>query len=265
MPLTEPSFRCFSYLVFPINNQPMKIYVAVVVIQTFCLSASGQTREVFLKSIPYKLTWENSPLSFTDSGDELVIEAGEKTDMFRDPNALYNTDNAPKVLFLPDSNFILMASIAHGFSSKWDGGAIVLKADSANWIKFCYEKDYTGARRVVSVVTKNISDDCNSVALNSNTVHFKVAKAGKVITLYYSTDRKSWMLVRHFQFESPKPILVGLWLSPPQEKAARSHFQTFVTRPGRSRILTQAINSLVFQLIGIGHQFQNRVANLFQG
>jgi Uncharacterized conserved protein len=74
--------------------------------------------------------------------------------MFRDPNVTYNTDNAPKLLFRPDNNFVLIASIEHSFSSKWDGGAIVLMQDSLNWIKFCFEKDYTGAKRVVSVVTK---------------------------------------------------------------------------------------------------------------
>ena len=92
-----------------------------------------------------------------------------------------------KLLFKADENFILSASIEHSFTNKWDGGAIVIKSDSLNWIKFCFEKDYTGAKRVVSVVTKNISDDCNSVGINSNKVFYKVAKADNVITLYYST------------------------------------------------------------------------------
>jgi uncharacterized protein len=202
----------------------MKIFIAVIWVHALCISVSGQTREITLRSIPYKLTWENIPVSSNNNDGQLMIEAGEKTDMFRDPNATYNTDNAPKLLFLPDSNFVLSATITHGFASKWDGGAIVLKADSANWIKFCYEKDYTGARRVVSVVTKNISDDCNSVALTSNTVHFKVAKAGKVITLYYSSDRKSWMLVRHFQFESDKPIKAGFMAQSPTGKSCKVTF-----------------------------------------
>jgi uncharacterized protein len=184
----------------------------------------AQDNEVTIKGIPGKMFWENAPVKFKNENNKLIIEAGEKTDMFRDPNATYNTDNAPKLLFLPDSNFVLMASITHSFANKWDGGAIVLKADSANWIKFCYEKDYTGARRVVSVVTKNISDDCNSVALTSNTAHFKVAKAGKVITLYYSSDARTWILVRHFQFESPKPIKAGFLCQSPTGKSCTVTF-----------------------------------------
>ena len=113
---------------------------------------------VRISTIPHQLFWENSPEKFSTDNNKLVITAGPKTDMFRDPNVAYNTDNAPKLLFKADNNFVLTAAIEHSFTSKWDGGAIVIKQDSLNWIKFCFEKDYTGRRRVVSVVTKNISD-----------------------------------------------------------------------------------------------------------
>lgn len=175
--------------------------------------------QVQLQSIPRALHWENKPASFSATTDGLVITAGAKTDMFRDPNVTYNTDNAPKLLFEADENFILIAAIEHPFENKWDGGALVLKTDSMHWIKFCYEKDYTGARRVVSVVTRDVSDDCNSVELSSNKVYFKMAKADNVITLYYSGDGKNWLLVRHLQFDFPKGLKAGfLAQSPTGEK-----------------------------------------------
>lgn len=175
--------------------------------------------QVQIQSVPRTLHWENQPLSFSTPSDGLIITAGAKTDMFRDPNVTYNTDNAPKLLFEVDDNFILIAAIEHPFENKWDGGALVLKADSLHWIKFCYEKDYTGARRVVSVVTRNVSDDCNSAELFSNKVYFKMAKADNVITLYYSDDGKRWLLVRHLQFDFPKGLKAGfLAQSPTGEK-----------------------------------------------
>jgi hypothetical protein len=63
---------------------------------------------------------------------------------------------------------------------------------SLNWIKICFEKHYIGAKRVISVVTKNISDDCNSVEITTNKVFYKVAKADNVITLYYSVNGNNW-------------------------------------------------------------------------
>jgi uncharacterized protein len=186
------------------------------VVNFFCLQLSAQNSDsLLIPSIPHKLFWENKATKFLIQKNTLTIEAGKKTDMFRDPNVTYNTDNAPKLLFKADDNFILSASIEHSFVNKWDGGAIVIKSDSLNWIKFCFEKDYTGARRVVSVVTKNISDDCNSVEINSNKVFYKVAKAGNVITLYYSTNGLKWFLVRHFQFDTTSALAVGFLAQSP--------------------------------------------------
>jgi len=168
-----------------------------------------------INSIPHALIWDNAPLEYSLRNDILTIVAGAKTDMFRDPNVTYNTDNAPKLLFKADSNFVFSTAIQHSFSNKWDGGAIVLIEDSLAWIKFCFEKDYTGAKRVVSVVTKDISDDCNSVEIKSNKVFYKIAKAENVITLYYSVDNKNWFLVRHLQFNNTKELKIGFLAQSP--------------------------------------------------
>ncbi len=188
--------------------------LAILLVSSNCLLAQN-TDNLKIQSIPFKLFWENTPVKYSIKNNSLTIVAGAKTDMFRDPNVTYNTDNAPKLMFTPDSNFVLTASIDQGFKNKWDGGAIVLKYDSLNWIKFCFEKDYTGRHRVVSVVTKGISDDCNSVEIKGDQVFYKVAKAGNVITLYYSTDNRNWFLIRHLQFELQEPLHVGFLAQSP--------------------------------------------------
>lgn len=176
----------------------------------------GQKMEsIKIEAIPKILKWENTPKDFNIDNSTIRITAGEKTDMFRDPNVTYNTDNAPKLLFDADTDFVLSASITHKFAEKWDGGALVLMQDSLQWIKFCFEKDYTGARRVVSVVTKGISDDCNSVAIKSNKVFYKIAKADNVITLYYSSNGTKWILVRHFTFDATAPLKLGFLAQSP--------------------------------------------------
>ncbi|HTB25521.1 MAG TPA: DUF1349 domain-containing protein [Puia sp.] len=199
---------------------------------TLILSFSGiraqKIDSVFLPSIPHGLFWENTPKSFSVHGNQFVIIAGKETDMFRDPNVTYNTDNAPKLLFEADDNFVLTASIEQAFTNKWDGGAIVIKQDSLNWIKFCFEKDYTGARRVVSVVTKNISDDCNSVEMNTNKVYYKVAKADNVITLYCSTDGIKWYLIRHLQFDAHRGFKVGFLAQSPTGERCEVKFSDVV-------------------------------------
>jgi uncharacterized protein len=217
-----------NWIINYLDDEPLTMYMKNTVIKQliFSLLASiivcngyAQTSDsITIRAIPFKLYWENNPVSFKNNHDSLVIESGEKTDMFRDPNVTYNTDNAPKLLFTPDEHFVLIASIHHAFKNKWDGGAIVIIADSLNWIKFCFEKDYTGAHRVVSVVTKDISDDCNSMAVPGNTVFYKVAKAGNVITLYFSANGKRWFLVRHLQLNTNNPIRIGFLSQSPTGK-----------------------------------------------
>ena len=196
----------------------MKVVVRFLLGVLLMGSASALSQELKLTSIPFKLRWENSPKHFAIDKNTLTIIAGEKTDMFRDPNVTYNTDNAPKLLFTPDDDFVLTVSIHHTFKEKWDGGAIVLKSDSLNWAKFCFEKDYTGARRVVSVVTRNISDDCNSVSFLTDKAYFKIAKAGPAITLYCSQEGKNWLLVRHFQLERAQNLSLGFLAQSPTGK-----------------------------------------------
>lgn len=199
--------------------------MAVICLSFLCHTAVAQNTSVpKIASIPFELHWVNNPLKFSVQSGTLSILAGPKTDMFRDPNVTYNTDNAPKLLFTPDSDFIISAGINHAFASKWDGGAIVLFKDSAHWIKFCFEKDYTGAHRVVSVATNNISDDCNSVAIPGNKVYYKMAKAGNVITLYYSTNNKNWFLVRHLQFNETGNLQLGFLAQSAEGKQCQVNF-----------------------------------------
>jgi regulation of enolase protein 1 (concanavalin A-like superfamily) len=199
----------------------------ILISSIFCLTvASGLQAQNSIKfsGIPHPLSWVNKPVRYKINHSSIFIEAGKKTDMFRDPNVTYNTDNAPRLSFIADPNFVLTAEIHHDFISKWDGAAIVLEADKMNWIKFCFEKDYTGAHRVVSVVTKDISDDCNSVAINGNDVFYKIAKADNVITLYYSADGKKWFLIRHLQFNTSKPIKLGFLAQSPTGKNCKVTF-----------------------------------------
>ena len=209
--------------------------ILICILLPFIKADAQKADSVRIHSIPRGMYWENQPKSFTVKGEEVIIVAGEKTDMFRDPNVTYNTDNAPKLLFEGDENFVFIASIEHAFASKWDGGALVVKQDSLHWIKFCFEKDYTGAKRVVSVVTNDISDDCNSEEMKSNRVFYKVAKAGNVITLYCSENGVRWFLIRHLQFDARKGFRLGFLAQSPTGKQCQVKFSNIIYKTDKIR------------------------------
>jgi uncharacterized protein len=207
------------------NSHIMKRIITCFLVFVFMFNLASLAQDsAMISMIPHSLFWINKPSAFKINAQSIWIEAGEKTDMFRDPNVTYNTDNAPRLSFMADSNFVLTVKIHHDFANKWDGGAIVLEADPLNWIKFCFEKDYTGIHRVVSVVTKDISDDCNSVAISGNEVFYKIAKSGNVITLYYSENAEKWFLIRHLQFNTQAPIKLGFLAQSPTGKSCKVNF-----------------------------------------
>ncbi|MDE3250712.1 MAG: hypothetical protein KGO82_18770, partial [Bacteroidota bacterium] len=84
-------------------KQPtLSALLAACCISLFCHAALAQTTTVTkITSIPFELHWQNEPLKYSVQPGALSILAGPKTDMFRDPNVTYNTDNAPKLLFTP--------------------------------------------------------------------------------------------------------------------------------------------------------------------
>lgn len=171
-----------------------------------------------IPGIEKNISWVNKPQEYyvTDNGIQII--AGEKTDMYIAPDYSYAIDSAPRALFDSDKDFIFSTAIQHSFANKWDGGAIVLEADKDNWIKFCFEKDYTGAKRVVSVVTKGISDDANSIEFSQNIAHYKMAKKEDTVYLYVSKTGKDWYLVRAINFKFNKVLKLGLLAQSPEGK-----------------------------------------------
>ena len=100
------------------NTISLRTLALLLVFNFFNLRINAQHSDsLVISSIPYKLYWENKTNKFLIQNNNLTIEAGEKTDMFRDPNVTYNTDNAPKLLFKADENFILSASIEQSFKN----------------------------------------------------------------------------------------------------------------------------------------------------
>lgn len=194
----------------------------------------AQNRDsISVPGIPRQLAWAGSPKKFERLPNGFAIESGPKTDMYRAPDHSYQTHNAPRLVFRADTCFILSARIEHNFDSKWDGGAILLEQDSLNWIKFCFEKDYKEKHRVVSVVTKTISDDCNSLEFAAKAVYYRMARVHDVIYLYCSENGADWYLVRTLNFPASGDLKVGFLAQSPEGANNRVTFSDIGYRPVR--------------------------------
>lgn len=181
--------------------------------------------------IPKETHWVNPPAAFAVSGHGIEIVASERTDKYIAADGSYTADSANRLLFEADPDFVLSAEISHPFANKWDGGGLVLEGDSENWIKLCFEKDYTGAKRVVTVVTRGMSDDSNSMQFDSRQAHFQIAKIGDVVFLYASETGKGWYLVRAMSFKFDGKLQVGFLAQTPEGESNKVSFAHIKYRP----------------------------------
>src|ERR1035438_4241873 len=127
---------------------------------------AGKASAAIIEGVPTPLTWQNSPANWKIvMGQTLSITAGKGTDWFVSPMDGERRDNSPRLLFKPADDFVLSAKVTVGFQSQWDAGVLVLYANDSLWAKFCFEMTVDKHPAIVSVVTKDLSDDNNSIAI----------------------------------------------------------------------------------------------------
>jgi regulation of enolase protein 1 (concanavalin A-like superfamily) len=78
---------------------------------------------------------------------------------------------------------------------------------------------------IVSVVTRDLSDDNNSIAITGPSVYLKIAKAGQAIFFYASEDGRHWTIIRSFSLGKNTPDLrVGFSSQSPVGGGCTSRF-----------------------------------------
>lgn len=173
-----------------------------------CINA--QNVELKLSAIPFELEILNNPVSVLTPDDSILeIAAAGKTNLFVSPSGHYNVQNAPMVLFHPDTSFVLRAKVSGDLKEVYDVAALVVYQDSSYWGKFCYENSVDKRPTIVSVVNRIFSDDCNSMHIDKDHAFMAVVKKGLEMSFHYSPDGKSWEMIRNFRLETDKNLRVG--------------------------------------------------------
>jgi len=188
-----------------------------------------------IPTIPYELQWRNVPLAWTvEPTGSLSITAGKRTDWFIDPQGTPAKSNAPVALFSPaEAEFMLPARVQVDFGSIFDAGVLMLHAGDDLWAKLCFELSPQGQPMIVSVVTRGLSDDCNSVPIEANQVYLRVSRLKQAFAFHYSTDGRSWPLVRYFALGQESGLKVGFSAQSPTGERCRAIFSEIDYRPER--------------------------------
>jgi regulation of enolase protein 1 (concanavalin A-like superfamily) len=179
-----------------------------------------------LPGTPGELSWNHRPLDWqVGPGNSLTITAGENTNWFIDPAGARREDSAPAALFTPpDTSFLLSARVRVDFASTFDAGALQLRSREDLWAKLCFEYSPQGESMIVSVVTRGVSDDCNSVVVESREVYLRIAHTPRTTAFHYSRDGRYWHLVRYFTLGEIPSLRVGLSCQSPRGRSCRAVF-----------------------------------------
>jgi uncharacterized protein len=190
-----------------------------------------EPNKVTLNQIPQPLQWKNAPVSFRVEDNVLTVAAGKGTDWFISPTDRKATASAPILLFQPAEEFVLSAKLRVEFGKQWDAGTLMVFAGDDTWAKLAFEISIYGEPTIVSVVTRGISDDCNSTVITGSTVYLQIAKVGKALGFYYSTSGRSWRLVRTFTLGDTPPLLAGFSVQSPIGEGASTAFSEIQYSP----------------------------------
>ena len=171
------------------------------------------------------LHWLSRPAAAQADDAGLEIVAGPRTDWFIDPGGIAApVGNAPALVGTPVGDFQLSARVAVEFASVFDAGALVLFAHERAWAKLCLEYSPQREPMIVSVVTRDVSDDCNSFVVEGDHVWLRVSRLGRQFAFHASTDGSAWGLIRHFALQPGEEMLAGFEAQSPRGEGCTAFF-----------------------------------------
>jgi regulation of enolase protein 1 (concanavalin A-like superfamily) len=164
---------------------------------------------VSLPELPFPTTASPAGVWRRDEQIEgLVATAAGHTDLYVNPAGPDSTDaesllNAATLIGTPPAgDFQLSARVSVDFQAQFDAGVLLLWIDDHHWAKFCFEFSPGSQPMVVSVVTREHSDDANAYVVPERSVWLRVSRVGRVYAYHASTDATAWELVRVFSLGS---------------------------------------------------------------
>jgi regulation of enolase protein 1 (concanavalin A-like superfamily) len=184
-----------------------------------------QDSPISIPGIPAPMHWRGTPPKWSlDSNNRLTFSAGPRTDWFIDPNSTASVLNAPSLLTALKGPFTLKAIVSVDAKDDFDAGTLVVYQSDKVWAKVCLELSPQKQLMIVSVVTRDTSDDCNSVPISGNSVYMRLAKLEQAYAFHYSLDGRWWNLVRHFGLGHSPDSEIGFIVQSPRGNGCTASF-----------------------------------------
>jgi regulation of enolase protein 1 (concanavalin A-like superfamily) len=197
---------------------------------------------VRLDALPMPLRWFGQPAAWSVADGGLRITAGARTDWFVDPQGGAEPKlSAPALVGPASGDFMLSARVTVEFAATYDAGVLVVHVDDGHWAKLCFEYSPEREPMVVSVVTRDVSDDCNSFLVAGGSVWLRIARLGPALAFHASTDGSRWSFVRHFALGGGREPSVGFLAQSPTGDGCAVTFERIEYRADRLEDLRSGV------------------------
>lgn len=113
----------------------------------------------------------------------------------------------------------------------YDAAVLAVWGDRDHWAKICFEFSPQGEAMVVSVVTNDFSDDCNSTIVEDDWVYLRVTRSGPGWAFHSSRDGVDWTFVRVFRLDYAGPVSVGFLSQSPTGETCVAAFDEITYGP----------------------------------
>lgn len=172
--------------------------------------------------------WLNEPKSFEIENGTLKVVAGKDTDFFNNPEDNKKTSTAPVLFKEINGDFVARALVRPDFTSLWNAVALMVHIDNDNWIKLAFENSDATGRSIVSVVTKNVSDDANGVILNEqDQIWLKLVRKDNIYSMLWSKNGKDFKMARLSTMPKVDTVKIGIEVQSPIGESASHEIDYF--------------------------------------
>lgn len=172
-----------------------------------------------------ELDWRVAPTGpFEVAGSSVSFAAGPRSDLFVDPGGADAQAGAPLLLAQPGGDFRLSARVSATLAATYDAAALVVWASPSAWGKLALEYSPQREPTIVSVVTRDVSDDANGFVVEDPVVWLRISRRGETVAFHASVDGLWWSLVRYFTFPGAADASAGFLVQSPTGEGAQGRF-----------------------------------------
>ena len=166
---------------------------ALTAAQAHASEATLKDGKLSIDTLPFALESQLDLGAASVKDKALVLQAKKGTDLYA------NTDGTE----------IFSAKVKAGANHPFNGAALIVYGDRANWAKLLFEFAKTGAAGVSTTVAKGVGDDAHHGVRPGDAVYLKVVRRKDMFVFYTSPDGSAWNMVRTFGLPGAATVKVG--------------------------------------------------------